>query len=566
MLATELECRFSGQDELALTDAPQDDAIMRVADKVMEEFGPRTKLKVDNVRREDEADYAQVDLNSATTSLSRSVGPELLVHDAWLLLKLPQVLEELGLNASERSLAEAVVAARLIQPGSDLATWRWIRNCSAIGELTEENLSNVGRNRVYDIADRLCGFRQQIETHLRGRVSNLFPSQNKLFLFDLTNFYLEGQALGNTLAHHGKSKENRRDCRLVSLALAVNEQGFPLFSRIYPGNIGEPATLHDILADAGLLTAQPNLPHLGEPTVVMDRGIATKDNIKLLADNHISYIAIERGARNKDHLNEFKTARTDPAFTRIDRGSRGGILVKKVLGQDANTVEVLCLSDGKQKKERAMSRRWIERASEDLLNFQKSIRKRNIVQRDKILRKLGRFEERYSNFSKYFKITLIPEESAPNRIADLTFKRKPVFDLPAAADDPLWGTYVIQTPKTDLSATEIWELYMTLTQVESAFRSLKTDLGTRPIYHQLAERTEAHLFISILAYHLLSWIRYTLEIQGDLREWKTIHRLLSIHSLVTTQIQLSDGSCCRVAVSSVLKRSTPTGFEPVLLG
>ena len=180
-----------------------------------------------------------------------------------------------------------------------------------------------------------------------------------------------------------------------------------------------------------------------------------------------------------------------------------------------------------------MSRRWIERASEDLLNFQQSIRKRNIVQRDKIIRKLGRFDERYSNFSKYFEIILIPEESTPNRIADLTFKRKPVFDLPASAADPLCGTYVIQTPKTDLSATEIWELYMTLTQVESAFRSLKTDLGTRPIYHQLAERTESHLFISILAYNLLASIEYRLKEADDHRSWQTIRQLMQTHRRAT---------------------------------
>lgn len=527
-LAAELECRLAGQEELDLHRVKRSKAVLNAADKVMQEFGVRAELKTDNVRRESKAEYVLTDLNTVTSSMSRSVGAELLVHDTWRYLELPKLLNQLGLNAGERSLAEAVVAARMINPASDLKTWEWIRNQSAIGELTEENLGNVGRNRVYAIADRLSELHEKIELHLRGRFQAMFPCEQQLYLFDLTNFYMEGQALGNSLAHHGKSKEKRSDCRLVSLALAVDSRGFPLFSRVYPGNISEPSTLEEILKDAGLIGRQPSLD-LGTPTVVMDRGIATIKNIELLVENKISYILIERGARNKAYLDSFRNAEKDPTFTQIKRDGQPDVFVKIVDGQREETVDVLCVSTGKKQKERAMLRRWEERASEDLLKLQTSIRAGNVKLFDKIQRRLGRLDERYSGFGKRFQVTLVPEKEDEKRIKDLIFEKKPFFELPAEESNPLLGSYVIETPQRGMTAEEIWKLYMTLTRVEGAFRSMKTDLGTRPIHHQLAERTTAHLFVSVLAYSLLASIEFRLREAGDHRHWKTVCEQMSTH-------------------------------------
>jgi len=528
ILAAELERRIAGQGELALRSIKCSDAVARAADLAMEKFSPRVQRRAENIADEKTADFATVDLNTAATSMSRSVGAELLVHDGWNLLELPRILKELGLNKAERSLSEAVVAARMIDPGSDLKAWNWIREASAIGEMTEEPLAAAGRNRVYEIADRLCGVRERIEAALRDRFGRLFPGEKKLFLFDLTNFYLEGQALGNSLARHARSKERRDDCRLVSLALAVDSRGFPLFSRVHPGNIGEPATLKEVLDAAGLLDGQ-NLPGFEAPTVIMDRGIATSENIEMLKNNGLKYIVVERGARSREYLEMFENAVKDPGFTRIDREGQPPVFVKKIEKADSDTVEVLCVSEGKRQKEKAMALRWEERACEDVLKLQGSIRSGNIKNKEKIQRKVGRLDERYSGFSKRFDVSLIPESENPERIQDLTFKRKPVFDIPEEDENPLWGAYVIETPHAELEAEQIWKMYMTLTQVESAFRSLKTDLGTRPVFHQSAERTEAHLFISVLAYGVLACIEHRLRQAGDHRQWRTVREQMSTH-------------------------------------
>lgn len=531
-LAGELERRLSGQVELELNGIDCTDGVMSAADRAMSAYGSRGRRKAASVSREMDADYVRVDLNTSATSISRSIGPELLAHDAWQMLDLPRILKDLGLDAGERSVAEAAVAARLISPDSDLGTWNWIRHASAIGELTECGLETLGLNRVYTIADRLYGLREKIEERIRSRFRQLHPSDCQLFLFDLTNFHLEGQALGNKMAHRGKSKQKRSDCKLLSLALAVDSRGFPQFSRMYPGNISEPGTLEDILTEAGLIGGQPCL-NLATPVVVMDRGIATRENLKLLAENGISYTLIERGARNRQYLEQFRNAEKDPGFTRIKRDGQSDVLVKKVQGERGGTAEVLCVSHGKRQKEQAMAGQWEERACEDLLKLQQSIRKGNIRNRDKIIRKLGRLDERFGGFSKRFAVELVPDEKGSERIADLEFERKPFFELPDEERNPLLGTYVIESTLKDLDAEEIWSLYMTLTRVEAAFHALKTDLGTRPVHHQLAERTSGHLFISVLAYSLLASIEHRLKEAGDHRCWRTIRARMMTHQRAT---------------------------------
>ena len=528
-LAIELERRIAGQtqfDRLGIEPTP---SVLKAADSAMAGFHERDRRRATNADDTRQADFANIDLRTATSSFSRSMGPELVAHAMWERLGMPGILGELGFDGKACSLAEAVVAGRLIHPGSDLATWDWISGKSGIGELVKPILDNVGKNRVYEISDRLFGCRKVLERRLREVEQRAFPCEQRLFLFDLTNFHMEGQALGNSFAAHGKSKQKRYDCPLLSLALAVDSRGFPLFSKTYPGNVSEPATFQEILEGAGLLNVpQPRLV-FATPTVIMDRGIAIAKNIALLQDNGIAYMTVERGPRNQAYLGEFTNAETDPSFTVIGAEAGQTIRVKKVAGELEGAVDVLCVSSGRRAKEKAIADRWEERAAEDVLALQRSIRAGNIRQRKKILRKIGRLDERYAGFGRRFTIELIPEDGKPERIAELTFTRKALVEQRPEDDNPLHGTYVIGTTHDDLDAERIWRMYMTLTRVEAAFRSIKSDLGTRPIYHQSRERSEAHLFVAVLAYHLLVNIEHRLREAGDNRRWGTVRDLLLTH-------------------------------------
>ena len=525
VLVGELKRRLSSQQELPLEGLEVNASVVNTAENIMEKYYI-VPLKDKTQPPEKSKKYQRVDLGSASTSYSRSAGAELVAHKIWQDLRFPELLKDAGLNKRERSLAEAVVAARLIHPASENETWNWLRKNSAICEFTESQLANPARNAVYKIADTLLEHKDFLESKLMEREKALYPERDSLYLFDLTNFYIEGQALGNELARRGKSKQKRNGSPLVSLGMVVDSKGFPIISRVYEGNIGEPTTLKDILKDLDLLDEKQDTFSFVKPTVVMDRGIATAKNITLLNENSIPYIIIERGARNKAHLEALGNYENDPDFELIERAKNPRKIWVKKTFKDDKRVEVLCVSERKKIKEKSMAERWQERALKDIISLQNSIKNGYLKNPEKIQMRIGRLHERYPGFAQYFelKVNVSNDNSSGTT---LSFEKKSVN--PQKEENPLWGTYVIETSHKNKSATDIWHLYMTLTRVEDAFRYLKSDLGARPLFHQGAQRCKAHLFISTLAYHLLINIEHRLSLKGDNRQWKTIKQRLNSH-------------------------------------
>jgi len=529
MLAAALERELSGQIELSgLTKEPLPAAVKKTAEQAITHYQFLRNRKEESRERKKQRRLKKIDLNTATTAWQRSLGSELVGHHTYRKLKLPDFLRQCGFSARERSLAEAVVLGRLIKPGSDLGTWRWIREMSTVSELTEVSLEKIKKDAIYEITDQLLEHKAPIEEHLFQREKKIFPDRGSLYLFDLTNFYFEGEAAGNTLAQYGKSKDKRNDCPLVSLALVVDRHGFPVISRVYEGNIGEPKTLKEILEDLEILPkdGQGELP-VFLPTLVMDRGLATNDNIKLIRGSRLPYIIIERGPRQKEYVELFRKYKK--TFERIKRKGNQDVWVRKIVGPDKDTVRVLCVSEGRKLKESGIARRWEGRAIEDLKKLQQSVEGGYIKAIDKVNQRLGRIRERYPGFGNRFKVSIEAAADGAKtakvhweRLSAGTDKNGPETDL-------LHGCYVIETPHIEESGRALWKLYMTLTRVEDAFRSLKTDLGTRPINHQLGHRTAAHLFISVLAYHLLISIEYQLCRKGDKRRWSTIREILQTH-------------------------------------
>jgi transposase len=529
LLSAVLERELSGQKELpGLSKGVEPFEVREIAEKAVTHYQFLRKRKEQSRERKEQRRLKKIDLNTATTAWHRSLGSELVGHHTFGRLKLPEFLRERGFSARQRSLAEAVVLGRLIQPGSDLGTWRWIRERSAISELTEVSLERIKKDAIYEIADQLLKHKAAIEEHLFQREKKLFPDRGSLYLFDLTNFYFEGEAAGNILAQYGNSKDKRRDCPLVSLALVVDRHGFPVISRVYEGNIGEPKTLKEILADLGILPkgSQGEFLELF-PTLVMDRGLATRENMQFIRDGGLPYIIIERGPRQKEYVELFREYKKN--FECIQRKGKRDVWIYKIDGPDPKTVRVLCVSEGRKLKERGIAQRWEGRAIEDLKKLQRSVKGGYVKAFDKVNQRLGRIRERYPGFGNRFQVSIEASEDG-SRALKVSWEILSAGPGQAAPEpDPLHGCYVIETPHIEESGQDIWKLYMTLTRVEDAFKSLKIDLGTRPINHQLGHRTAAHLFISVLAYHLLISIEYQLCRKGDKRRWKTIREILQTH-------------------------------------
>ena len=352
--------------------------------------------------------------------------------------------------------------------------------------------------------------KDQLEEELYERQCALFTGRESLFLFDLTNFYFEGRCVENELAKRGKSKEKRQQNPLVSLALLVDQDGFPVKSKVYKGNVSEPMTLKEVLSGCGLLDSES----LFRPTVAMDRGIATKENIALLREYNFPFVVIERADRRHQYADEF--IRREQFDTIED--SKGQKIHLKKMGD-----QVLCTSETRKEKEQAMADRWIAKAEEDLKSLQQSVQNGHFKKSEVIHDRLDKIKTRYPKFDEGFAANYVE--------ADKTL----IYKHTEHADDPgrLHGCYVIEFDQVEGDAESIWRTYTTLTRVEAAFRSMKTDLGTRPVYHQGGKRTEAHLFLSILAYHMLINIEHRLKAAGENMRWHTLREHLTSHQRST---------------------------------
>lgn len=518
-LAAILESRLSAEVSLLEDDAE----LSETANRLMKRHNFVDNQRLEKQERQTTADFVSVDLNSIATTDSRSLGPELVGHSFWEKLEFDRILASCGMDEKELSLAQAVILGRLISPGSDLGTFSWLQNRSALLEMTPVALGGLGKDSFYTIADTLYEHKDFIERELHKQECGLFTFTDTLLLYDLTNTYFEGRSLDNLLAKRGKCKSKRTDCPLVTLALAVNSQGFPVFSQIYGGNQSEPETLEDILVRLQH-DRQGVLPGM-LPTIIMDRGIATKENLKLLQAGGYPYTIIERRPVEKEYELEFQSARE--TFEKLEgpdncKNREKTVYLKRIEMEE--TSRALVFSEGRQEKEQAMDTLKESRFLEDLNRLNASIIKGNIILSDKVGERLGKIKAKYGSIQRHYEIHTVYAEDG-KRVDRISWEKKPSREQRSL----LTGCYVIETTHNQLSASEIWHQYMTLTRVEAAFRDLKTDLGIRPVYHQNAERTQAHLFIGVLAYHLLISIEHTLKSQGDQREWRSIRTILSTH-------------------------------------
>ena len=532
-LANAIAERLSGATSLFESDP----LIARYADLAITKYSIRDKVATSKEQRIAKADLETVDLATATTTMSRSLGPELVGNSFYQGLGFAEILERAGLSGESLSSAKATILARLIHPGSDRKTHSWIKGNSSLGEICGIDLSKFHKDKVYEIADELYLAKGAIEPALFEKSSKLFPTQSRLFLFDLTNTYIEGSTKGNTLAKHGHSKEKRYDCTLVSLALLIDHRGLPVYSEIYEGSTSEPRTLGSVLDRLGEMQ-EGLLFGSVVPTIVMDRGIATKANLELLRDRSLNYVVIERANKKSLYREHFIQME---GFSEITDAQESPILLKKLEGE--NSTVVLCRSLGRSEKESAIASQGTERFLADIASLSASIKRGGVSKTQAVSERIGRIKAKYPSTHPNYEITLsynqdhgkVINKRRFDKVIDLTITEKPAKEQ----KDQLQGAYVIETSHKELEAPEIWNIYMTLTKVEDAFRSLKSDLGLRPIYHQLARRTAAHLFISVLAYHLLCAIELTLRQHHDKRRWSTINEQLSTH-MRTTMVLTND--------------------------
>ncbi len=238
----------------------------------------------------DGIDYREINVDSLEVSRPRSVGCEHVLLEVLRELGLDTQFTELGFNAPQAALTVGAIIGRACHPASERETHRWLQDQSGLGELLGHDFGQDKLHKMYQVSDQLLKKKSVIEHYLYQKERNIFSLQETITLYDLTNTYFEGRCLNNSLARRGHSKEKRTDCPLVTLGLVLDGSGFPKRSHVYKGNVSEAATLSEMIQDL----QQPGLPEDQKPTVIMDAGIATQENIDWLKNHQYPYLVVSR--------------------------------------------------------------------------------------------------------------------------------------------------------------------------------------------------------------------------------------------------------------------------------
>jgi transposase len=490
--------------------------------------------RAEELNAEEGQEYHMVDTKSLAVATPRSLGAEYVCHSMWQKLDVAAVLTRTGIPKSALPLLEALVVGRLIAPGSELWTRKWAEELSAIYELTGMP-SHHSLQSYYRGTDRLFQCKEALEEHLYAREKALFSLEESIVLYDLTNTYFEGRCAANPKAAYGRSKERRSDCRLLTMGLVVDGQGFAKYSKLYPGNQYEADTFQKIIVEMEQHTRGQK-----KGTIVMDAGIATEDNIRWLKEHEYSYIVVGRGKA------PFELDFHEMIVMKEDRQRGIKIEVQRRENEEQDELYLLVRSEGKRQKEAAMMGR-AEQLLLDRLDYYKSglDKKHHVKKYPKVLEMVGRLQEKYSRAASLYEITVVPEQEGREETAnavDIRWKRKdPRYGEKRKSE----GTYVLRTNRTDLTDEQIWHTYITLGRIETAFKDMKSHLGLRPNFHQLEDRVDAHMFISLLAYHLMHAIEHTLKCAGDSRSWWSIKTTLSTHQRMTVEYISKDSEGTR---------------------
>ena len=487
------------------------------------------------------SDYQTIDVNSVDNEDARTVGAEHVIYETIKELEIDQKLTSLGLTRFQTAVALGVVAGRMIVPGSERATHQWMQNMTALDELLGIDFSNVSSDSVYRASDLLLKNKDALEEHLRGTEGRLFSLQEKIILYDLTNTFFEGSGKFNPKARYGgNSKEKRNDCPLVTLGLVLDVQGFPKKSRIYEGNISEPKTLEAMIR--ALAGEDINDNCLFKPTIVLDAGIATEDNINWLRGQSYQYIVVSRKKK--------KAIPADVAMVAVKVDEKHDtVLVKAGLVENPQTdeLELYCHSLDKEKKEEGIKNKFQERFEAELLKARQGLDLKSGTKRyDKVIERVGRLKEKFKLVSHRYNVS-IEKDSQTDNASNISWSRKKTENTS--------GVYCLRTNRKDLNEQQIWDIYTMLTDIEDAFRCMKSELGLRPIYHQKERRCDGHIFITTLAYHLLHTIRFKLRQRGVQFSWTTIRKQLSTQVRITTTLKRKDNKVVHIRKSSTAEPS-----------
>ena len=483
-----------------------------------------------------ETDVQTVDMNSLEFVRARTVGVEALALWAMQQVDFIGKLTTLGFSSPMRAAVLGEIVGRIAAPGSELATHGWLTDHSGLGELLDVDFETQSLSSLYRASDALMKHRAAIESGLFGQISDLFGFTSTVTLIDLTNTYFEGEEASNPKAQRGHSKEKRSDCPLVTLGLVLDGSGFVRRSRTFDGNVVEGTTLEEMLQALGVPEGA---------TVVMDRGVATEKNLKWLQSKDYRYLVMSR-----ERHRQFDPA----AACMIATASGDKIQAQRVLSEDGREVRLYCYSEGRARKEQGIAQRFATRFEAALTKLTEGLTKPRGTKRiDKLWERIGRLKQKSHGAGQHYKIEIIPDKQGKNATA-IQWQQVPVGN--SLLTDP--GIYCLRSNEIEWDSERLWRTYIMLTDLEAVFRSLKSELGLRPVFHHKETRSDGHLFITVLAYQFVQIIRHRLHKHDITGSWNSLRKIFSKQQRITAVFRRADGRTLHVRKTS---RAEPAHLE-----
>ena len=496
---------------------------------------------------------ATVDLDSLEHEDARSAGGERVCLAGLEELGFRDLLREQGVGGRDARVATALVVAKMLHPSSEREALRWLQGDSAALELLNLDRGKaLSLQKLYRTGDVLWRFRRELQAGLFRRERKLLELPDTIVFYDLTNTWYTGRP-DEKLLRFGRSKERRNNCPLVTLALSLDGAGFPRGCEVLAGDVSEAATLAAALARFEAEVGAGDGQGGKKPTVILDAGIATEENIAWLRERGYGWICVSREVRPAPPEGE--------ADITLTTSAKQEVAVWKLDGDGAE-VRLYAVSEAKQATEEAMLARQRERYEAALQHLHEGLtipHRRKLF--EKVVEMVGRLRERYAGVSSQYEVQVTKGEGANATAVRVTRPKR------YGARDAGAGSYLLRSSHPDWNTEEIVRTYWRLTEIEATFRALKTELGLRPIWHLKHRRIAAHLFLAVLAYHAVHLIRTRLKARGIPLSWDSIRTRLRPWVRVTTTIRETNG---RLIVNrqdvrppaQVAQIARATGVEP----
>jgi len=453
--------------------------------------------------------YVEVDLKGVRVERTRDFGDVFLALTLWRMLDFDELFSKnlpVGREEVSWSLMACVLTiARFVEPDSELHVEDTWYHRTALGQMLAVAAGKVNAARLYRTLDTILPLKSDIETHLKQRVGELFSPDFDLLLYDVTSTYFEGQAKANPQAKHGYSRDHRGDCKQVCIGLVATQDGFPLAYEVFSGNRADVTTVEE------MVEIMESKYGRARRIWVMDRGMVSEDNLQFLRNRGGFYlVGTPRGM-----LKRFEAYLLDSDWSKVQEG----IEVKLVNSPNGQETFVLCRSADRREKEKAIHERFAERIEAGLSKLDKELKRaRKKRDRSVLERRIGRLLGKNSRAAGGFKIEVVEDKTCPAGL-QLRWWRIEAWRQWSSLSE---GCYLLRTNLTEQSPEKLWQTYMQLTDVEAVFRTGKSDLKIRPIWHQLEHRVQGHILFSFLAYALWKTLQIWMERSGLGRGVRTV--------------------------------------------